>query len=128
MDASQLQFDLFILLTQLVILVFTAWLFRRYPGQRWHEKHLSWLFPKNVSVAAETMAQKQPYRHMFVMFMGVLGAAAIFNDFGCTTGKPCLGIVLRYGMAVFIAVFSLYTARASAAHRAKTREDDGQDG
>ncbi len=114
MDISRLQIDLIVLLMALVGLVFAAWLFRRFPTQFWYEKHLPWLFPKDVVVAAETMAQEHPYRHMFLIFIGLLGLFAINNDIESTLGTPSLGPLVRYGVAAGVAVYSLYANRASA--------------
>ena len=128
MEISPLQIDLFVLLMALVGLVFTAWLYGRFPRQSWYEKRLPWLFPKDVVVAAETMAQAHPYRHTFLIFIVMLGGFAIVNDLGCTRGAPCLDPLIRYCVAAFVAVFSLYTSRVSAARRAQARGDGGQDG
>ena len=128
MEISTLQIDLIVLLMALVGLVFAAWLWRRFPRQSWYEKHLPWLFPKNLSVAAETMAQEHPYRHMFLVFMVMLGGFAIANDLGCTLGASCFDPLIRYGVAGGVAVFSLYTSRKNAARRAQARGGGGQDG
>ncbi len=128
MEISTLQIDLFVLVMALVGLVFSAWLLRRYPLQFWYEKRLLWLFPKDVVVAAETMAQEHPYRHMVLMFIVMVGAFAIVIDIGSTLGTPSLGPLVRYGVAAGVAVFSLYANRASAARRAQVRGGSGQDG
>ena len=127
MDISTFQINLAVLLMALVSLIFTAWLWGRFPRQSWYEKRLPWLFPRDVAVAAETMAQAHPYRHTFLMFIVMLGGFAIVNDLGCTRGAPCLDPLIRYGVAAFVAVFSLYTSRVSAARRAQARGDGGQD-
>ncbi len=130
MDISRLQIDLMALLMALVGLVFTAWLWRRFPRESWYEKHLSWLVPNDVVVAAETMAQEHPYRHVFLIFIAMLGVFAISTDLGWIMGAPSLSMdpLIRYSISVFIAVFSLYTSRTSAGRRAKSRGDSGQDG
>ena len=75
MEISTLQIELFVLVMALVGLAFSAWLLRRFPLQFWYEKRLPWLFPKDMVVAAEKMAQEHPYRHMFLVFIGLLGAS-----------------------------------------------------
>ena len=128
MEISTLQINLFVLLMALVGLVFTAWLFRRFDTQSWYEKRLPWLFPKDLAVAAETMAQEHPYRHTILIFIVLLGGFAIVNDIGCTLGTPCLDPLIRYSIAAGVAVFSLYTNRANATRRAQARGGGGQDG
>ncbi len=128
MEISTLQIDLIVLLMALVGLVFAAWLSRRFDTQSWYEKRLPWLFPKDVVVAAETMAQEHPYRHTFLIFIVLLGGFAIVNDIGCTLGTPCLDPLIRYSIAASAAVFSLYTSRKNATRRAESRGDSGQDG
>ncbi len=130
MEISTLQINLFVLLMALVGLVFTAWLWRRFPRQSWYEKHLPWLFPKNLSVAAETMAQEHPYRHLFLIFIVMLGGFAIVNDIRWIMGAPSLSMdpLIRYGVAAFVALFSLYASRKNATRRAESRGGSGQDG
>ena len=128
MDISTLQINLAVMLMALVGLVFTAWLYGRFPRQSWYETRLPWLFPKNLAVAAETQARAHPYRHLFLMFVVMLGGFAIVNDLGCPGGAPCLDPLVRYGVAAGVAAFSLYTNRKSAARRAQARGDGGQDG
>ena len=128
MDISSRQIDLAVLLMALVGLVFTAWLYRRFPRQFWYEKRLPWLFPKNLLVVWETMTQEHPFRYTFVTFLSMLGLFAIANDIGCTLAYSCLGPLIRYVVAAGIAVFSLYTHRANAARRAQDRGGGGHDG
>ena len=128
MDISEFQINLAVLLMALVGLVFSAWLLRRYPLQFWYEKRLPWLFPKDMVVAAETMAQEHPYRHMFLIFIVMLGGFAIVIDIGSTLGTPSLGPLVRYGVAAGVAVYSLYANRASATRRAQARGGSGQGG
>ncbi len=128
MEISSLQINLFVLLMALVGLVFTAWLFRRFDTQSWYEKRLSWLFPKDVVVVWETMAQDHPYRYLFLMFIVGLGAFAIVDDIWCTLGTFCVDSLFGYGFAAFLAVFALYTNRANATRRAQARGGGGQDG
>ena len=129
MDISTFQINLAVLLTTLVVLVFTAWRHGRFPTQFWSEKRVPWLFPKDLAVAAETMAQAHPYRHMFLMFIVMLGAFSIVTDLWWILDAPGLSMdpLIRYGVAAGVAVFSLYTNRKSAALRAQARGDGGQD-
>ena len=130
MDISRLQINLAVLLMALVGLVFTAWLFRRFDTQSWYEKRLPWLFPKDLVVAAETMAREHPYRHMFLIFMFILGGFAISTDLGWIMGAPSLSMdpLIRYSIAAGVAVFSLYASRKNATRRAQARGGGGQDG
>ncbi len=125
MNAS-LEIDLVVLLLVVGAMLLTVWLFRRFPMQSWFENRLAWLFPRDLVIAMETLAQAHPYRHMSFTFFGLLGVFTLFTDLKLVPGVSSLSPLVRYGTAACIAVFSLYTSRMNARRRA-AQEGGGAD-
>ena len=118
MKASPLEIDLVVLLLVVGAMLLTVWLNRRFPMQSWFENRLAWLFPRDLVIAIETLAQRHPYRYMSLMFFASLGGITLVTDLYLVLGVSCLSSLVRYGASACIAVFSLYTSRMNARRRA----------
>ncbi len=114
METSTTLVEVTVLLIVVAIMAVTAWLFERFPLHRWSERRLPWLFPEGMVRNMEAIACARPYNYLGMMFFMMMGIIAVFDDLGISA----LGPILRYGVAVLVAVYGLHTSRRSAAQRA----------
>ncbi len=99
-------------------MLLTVWLERRFPTQSWIENRLPWLYPRDIVIGGEALAQAHPYRYTIFMFFSLLGLFTLITDL-----TPVLASsVTSYGGSACVAVFALYTTRMSARRRATHSE------
>ena len=76
------------------------------------------LFPRDLVIGMEALAQAHPYRYTSLMFFASLGILTLISELMPALGVSRLSSLVRYGGSGCLAVFDLHTSRMNARHRA----------